>query len=110
MVPSQGSWRPRPTRRRPTSDLDAGGGAADRAPGYVPAVTGSGAAGATAGSSRGAARVGCSGWDYPDWRGVVYPADLPRRRWFEHYATRFDTVELNSTFYRLPTPTTVERW
>jgi uncharacterized protein YecE (DUF72 family) len=55
-------------------------------------------------------RVGCSGWSYRDWRGVVYPHDLPQRRWFEHYQTLFDTVELNATFYRLPATTTVERW
>lgn len=55
-------------------------------------------------------RIGTSGWQYDDWRGVVYPADLPKRRWFEHYATLFDTVELDSTFYRLPTPGTVDRW
>jgi uncharacterized protein YecE (DUF72 family) len=55
-------------------------------------------------------RVGCSGWSYADWRGIVYPAGLPQRRWFEHYQTLFDTVELNSTFYRLPTATAVERW
>ena len=54
--------------------------------------------------------VGCSGWVYKDWRGVVYPADLPQRRWFEHYATRFDTVEINNTFYRLPPAQTVEAW
>lgn len=50
----------------------------------------------------GRARVGCSGWVYRDWRGVVYPPKLPQPRWFEHYATLFDTVELNATFYRLP--------
>ena len=55
-------------------------------------------------------RVGCSGWSYRDWRGPVYPTDLPQRRWFEHYQALFDTVELNATFYRLPDPTTVERW
>ena len=55
-------------------------------------------------------RIGCSGWSYKDWRGVVYPADIPQRRWFEHYQSLFDTVELNSTFYRLPAPETVERW
>jgi len=59
---------------------------------------------------RGAARVGCSGWQYKDWRGIVYPPDLPARRWFEHYASRFDTVELNSTFYRLPKDSTVVAW
>lgn len=57
-----------------------------------------------------AAHVGTSGWVYPEWRGPVYPPDLPERRWFEHYAARFDTVEINNTFYRLPPPTTVEHW
>lgn len=59
---------------------------------------------------RGELRVGCSGWSYPDWRGVVYPPGLPQRRWFEHYATLFDTVELNATFYRLPAASTVDGW
>jgi len=59
---------------------------------------------------RGRARVGCSGWAYRDWRGPVYPADLPQRRWLEHYAELFDTVEVNNTFYRLPPATTVEGW
>ncbi len=58
----------------------------------------------------GRARIGCSGWNYPDWRGVVYPADLPRTRWFAWYADQFDTVELNTTFYRLPSLETVGRW
>jgi uncharacterized protein YecE (DUF72 family) len=47
---------------------------------------------------------------YRDWRGTVYPQDLPQRSWFERYATRFDTVELNTTFYRLPTASAVEQW
>ena len=54
--------------------------------------------------------MGCSGWVYKDWRGVVYPAELPQRRWFEHYTTWFDTVEVNNTFYRLPPPSTTEAW
>jgi uncharacterized protein YecE (DUF72 family) len=58
----------------------------------------------------GVARVGCSGWSYQDWRGVVYPADAPSRTWFELYAQVLDTVEINNTFYRLPPATTVERW
>ncbi len=58
----------------------------------------------------GEVRVGCSGWVYGDWRGRVYPADAPQRTWFERYAERFDTVELNTTFYRLPSPSTVEHW
>jgi uncharacterized protein YecE (DUF72 family) len=40
----------------------------------------------------------------------VYPTAIPQRRWFEHYTTLFDTVELNNTFYRLPPVTTVEAW
>jgi uncharacterized protein YecE (DUF72 family) len=55
-------------------------------------------------------RVGCSGWSYPDWRGVVYPADLPSTKWFGWYAQRLDTVELNNTFYRLPTDAAVRHW
>lgn len=56
-------------------------------------------------------RIGCSGWNYDAWRhGVFYPARLPARRWLEHYATRFDTVEVNATFYRLPTVKAVQGW
>ena len=58
----------------------------------------------------GAVRVGCSGWSYPDWRGVVYPADASPRTWFARYAEQFDTVEINNTFYRLPAASTVEQW
>jgi uncharacterized protein YecE (DUF72 family) len=54
--------------------------------------------------------VGTSGWSYGDWRGRVYPAGLPQRGWLPWYATRFPTVELNASFYRLPTPTMVQRW
>ena len=61
-------------------------------------------------SVRGAVRVGCSGWVYKDWRGLVYPERLPQREWFAYYATLFDTVELNNTFYRLPPPETADLW
>jgi uncharacterized protein YecE (DUF72 family) len=56
------------------------------------------------------AHIGCSGWNYPHWREVVYPKGLPARRWLEHYATLFDTVEINTTFYRLAKPSAVARW
>jgi uncharacterized protein YecE (DUF72 family) len=56
------------------------------------------------------ARIGCSGWSYADWRGRFYPEGLPRRRWLEYYATHFDTVEVNATFYRLPTREAVATW
>jgi uncharacterized protein YecE (DUF72 family) len=61
-------------------------------------------------ASSGVARVGCSGWVYRHWRGPVYPADLPQKRWFEHYAALLDTVEINNSFYRLPTEAAVEGW
>jgi uncharacterized protein YecE (DUF72 family) len=55
-------------------------------------------------------RVGCSGWQYADWRGSFYPQREPQRRWLELYAERFDTVEVNSTFYRLPRRDAVAGW
>jgi uncharacterized protein YecE (DUF72 family) len=55
-------------------------------------------------------RVGCSGWSYNHWRESFYPKGLPQSRWLEHYAGRFDTVELNATFYRLPTENAVRAW
>jgi uncharacterized protein YecE (DUF72 family) len=54
--------------------------------------------------------IGCSGWNYKHWREVVYPKGIPASRWLEHYATLFDTVEVNATFYRLPTRSAVEGW
>jgi uncharacterized protein YecE (DUF72 family) len=55
-------------------------------------------------------RIGCSGWNYRDWRERVYPLGVPARRWLAHYATLFDTVEVNSTFYRLAKPGAVAAW
>lgn len=55
-------------------------------------------------------RIGCSGWQYKSWRETFYPPRLPARRWLEHYATQFDTVEVNSTFYRLAKPAAVAGW
>ena len=55
-------------------------------------------------------RIGCSGWNYAHWRERVYPKGLPPKRWLEHYASLFDTVEVNSTFYRLPKVPAVRGW
>src|SRR6476646_7563536 len=55
-------------------------------------------------------RFGCSGWNYPDWRGTVYPREIPAKSWFACYRTLFDTVEINNTFYRLPPIETVDKW
>ncbi len=55
-------------------------------------------------------RIGTSGWQYDHWRGRFYPDDLPKKRWFDYYAERFDTVEVNNTFYHLPTEKTFDAW
>lgn len=54
--------------------------------------------------------VGTSGWQYRDWRGVLYPAGVSQRRWLEHYCSQYATVENNGSFYRLPSPQTFADW
>jgi uncharacterized protein YecE (DUF72 family) len=54
--------------------------------------------------------VGTSGWQYRDWRGLLYPADLPQHDWLAYYAGRYAAVENNSTFYRLPARDTFADW
>lgn len=54
--------------------------------------------------------IGTSGWVYPHWREVFYPKGLKQADWLPHYASRFATVELNNTFYRLPKEQMWERW
>ncbi|MFI0787988.1 DUF72 domain-containing protein [Streptomyces lydicus] len=54
--------------------------------------------------------LGTSGWQYPDWRGVLYPQGCPQRRWLEEYARHFATVESNAAFYRLPEEKTFADW
>jgi uncharacterized protein YecE (DUF72 family) len=55
-------------------------------------------------------RIGCSGWNYRDWRENFYPLGTPASRWLTHYASVFDTVEVNATFYRLPELKTTRTW
>ena len=55
-------------------------------------------------------RIGCSGWNYKSWRGNFYPERLPAARWLDYYAGRFETVEVNNTFYRLPERSTFAAW
>jgi uncharacterized protein YecE (DUF72 family) len=57
-----------------------------------------------------ALRIGCSGWNYKHWRGNFYAPELRLREWFTHYASVFDTVEINNTFYRLPESKTFAGW
>ncbi|MDX3093388.1 DUF72 domain-containing protein [Streptomyces sp. ME01-24h] len=54
--------------------------------------------------------VGTSGWQYRDWRGVLYPPQVPQRLWLEEYARRFGTVESNNAFYRLPSREVFAGW
>ncbi|WP_370416685.1 DUF72 domain-containing protein [Streptomyces fradiae] len=54
--------------------------------------------------------VGTSGWQYRDWRGVLYPEGVPQRRWLEEYARSFAAVENNAAFYRLPERATFADW
>jgi uncharacterized protein YecE (DUF72 family) len=55
-------------------------------------------------------RLGTSSWTAPSWEGPFYPKGLPAARWLEHYATQFDTVEIDATFYRIPEERTVDAW
>ena len=54
--------------------------------------------------------IGTSGWQYRDWRGLLYPPGLAQRRWLEHYASQYATVENNGSFYRLPARSTFAGW
>jgi uncharacterized protein YecE (DUF72 family) len=59
--------------------------------------------------SRHAVRIGCSGWNYKSWKDEFYEG-RPARLWLSCYAEHFDTVEVNSTFYRLPSRSAVAAW
>jgi uncharacterized protein YecE (DUF72 family) len=54
--------------------------------------------------------VGTSGYSYKEWKGTFYPDDLPAAKMLPFYATQFDTVEINNTFYRMPEAKTVAKW
>lgn len=54
--------------------------------------------------------VGTSGFAYPAWKGRFYPADLPARRMLSYYAEHFRTVEINNTFYRMPSVQRLQAW
>jgi len=55
-------------------------------------------------------RVGTSGYNFPEWKGSFYPPKLPSAKWLEYYATQLGTVEINYTFYRMPSARTVAGW
>lgn len=55
-------------------------------------------------------RIGTSGWVYQHWKERFYPADMPQRDWLPYFAARFPTVEINNSFYRLPSEDAFRRW
>ncbi len=61
-------------------------------------------------SATGQFRVGTSGYQYNHWEKTFYPEKLSKKHWFAHYAKFFDTVEINNTFYRLPSPDVFDAW
>ena len=54
--------------------------------------------------------IGCSGFNYKEWKEVFYPQGLPQRRWFGFYCSQFATLELNVTFYRFPQLSSLKKW
>ena len=55
-------------------------------------------------------RIGTSGFSYKEWKGSFYPEDLPASAMLSFYASRFPTVEINNTFYRMPTASVLSSW
>src|SRR6478609_3906261 len=54
--------------------------------------------------------IGTSGWNYKHWKLRFYPADVPQREWLAYLAERFNTVEINTSFYRIPKRDSVAHW
>ena len=54
--------------------------------------------------------LGCSGWSYDGWKGSFYPKELDNRYWLSYYSQIFDFVEIDSTFYRIPSKFMVNNW
>jgi uncharacterized protein YecE (DUF72 family) len=54
--------------------------------------------------------IGCSGYHYSDWKKKFYPEDLPRDEWLAYYAGHFNTVEINNTFYKMPSRADLKQW
>ncbi|QNK63044.1 DUF72 domain-containing protein [Pedobacter sp. PAMC26386] len=55
-------------------------------------------------------RIGCSGFYYKEWKDIFYPPALPPKQWFNYYCQHFNTIEINSSFYRLPSPKSFHTW
>ena len=57
-----------------------------------------------------ALRIGCSGWSYKDWHGIFYPKELPAKDFLKFYSGVFNSVEIDSSFYRVPSPAMISQW
>ncbi|HMI00917.1 MAG TPA: DUF72 domain-containing protein [Pedobacter sp.] len=55
-------------------------------------------------------RIGCSGFYYKEWKDIFYPPGLPQKQWFKYYCQHFNTIEINSSFYRQPSPKSFQTW
>ena len=55
-------------------------------------------------------RFGATGWGTDEWKGVIYPEKCPKNQYLKHYAKSFDSIELNSTHYRIPKVDTIQKW
>ena len=54
--------------------------------------------------------IGTSGWTYDSWRGVFYPAELPKKSWLSWYGAKLSSAEINGSFYRTPSIEAVRAW
>jgi uncharacterized protein YecE (DUF72 family) len=55
-------------------------------------------------------RVGCSGFLYREWKEIFYPKGLAQKNWFQYYCEHYNTIEINSSFYKLPTLAALQNW
>jgi uncharacterized protein YecE (DUF72 family) len=54
--------------------------------------------------------IGCSGFSYSDWKGMFYPEGLARKNWFRFYAEHYNSIEINSSFYKRPSLASLKKW
>jgi uncharacterized protein YecE (DUF72 family) len=54
--------------------------------------------------------IGCSGFHYKEWKVIFYPEKLPQSKWFQFYGQHFNTLEINTTFYKFPTEKSLAKW
>ncbi|RZK01522.1 MAG: DUF72 domain-containing protein, partial [Flavobacterium sp.] len=55
-------------------------------------------------------RIGCSGFHYKEWKEVFYPTGLAQKDWFKFYCEHFNTIEINASFYKMPTEKSLNKW